>query len=175
MEPGANPPVDEFRLLRYLPAWSVFWKRRAIDAGKTMDSVWSQARRLVDERRARGDRRPCIIDNLLDQYEKSGWPLSQHGFNNLMGELIEGGADTTSAQLLTLILAFALYPNVQKKAQAEIDALCGTERSPIWTDFKQLPYINSIIKEGMRWRPVAVTALPHRVREGQHPSILISK
>jgi cytochrome P450 len=162
MEPGANPPVDEFPFLQYIPAVTAFWKRRAIDAGKTMDSVWTR----VEDRQVKGERRNCIIDNLLDQYEKSGWPLSQHGFNNLMGELIEGGADTTSAQLLTLILAFALHPDVQTKARAEIDAVCGTERSPVWTDFSKLPYINSIIKEGMRWRPVAVTALPHRVREG---------
>lgn len=167
MEPGANPPVDEFRFLRYLPSSIAFWKRRAIAAGDTMDKVWTSARQKVEERRATGERRPCIIDNLLDQYEKTGWPLSQHSFNNLMGELIEGGADTTSAQLLTLILAFAIHPHVQQKARAEIDALCGTERSPLWSDFAQLPYINYIVKEGMRWRPVAVTGLPHRVREGE--------
>jgi cytochrome P450 len=96
----------------------------------------------------------CGEQQVLDQYEKSGWPLSQHGFNNLMGELIEGGADTTAAQLLTLILAFALYPDVQKKARAEIDAVSGTERSPVWSDFAQIPYVNCIVKEGMRWRPV---------------------
>lgn len=71
-----------------------------------------------------------------------------------MGELIEGGADTTAAQILTLVLAFTLYPEVQAKARKEIDATCGTERSPRWTDFEQLPYINCIVKEGMRWRPV---------------------
>jgi hypothetical protein len=90
MEPGANPPIDEFRFLQYLPAWSAFWKRRVIDAGKTMDSVWTTTRQRVEARRATVVRKNCIIDNLLDQYEKSGWPLSQHGFNNLMGELIEG-------------------------------------------------------------------------------------
>ncbi|PVH69785.1 cytochrome P450 [Cadophora sp. DSE1049] len=176
MEPGANPPVDEFPFLQYLPSWSAFWKRRAIDAGNTMDSVWTTARQRVEARRATGVRRNCIIDSLLDQYEKSGWPLSQHGFNNLMGEFIEGGADTTAAQLLTLILAFALYPDVQKRARAEIDAVCGTERSPLWSDFAQMPYINCIIKEGMRWRPVAVTALPHRVREDDvYDGMLIPK
>ena len=137
MEPGANPPVDEFKFLRYVPAWMAFWKRRAIDAGVTMDRVWTEARRLVEERRAKGERRPCIIDSILDGYEKKGWPFTQHAFNNLMGELIEGGADTTSAQLLTLILAFAIHPHVQEKARAEIDALCGVERSPLWSDFSE--------------------------------------
>jgi cytochrome P450 len=103
---------------------------------------------------SRGDKRICISDSLLDEYDKKGWPMSQHGFNNLIGELVEGGADTTSAQLLTLILAFAKYPQVQEKARVEIDAICGSERSPTWSDFQKLPYINAIVKEGMRWRPV---------------------
>ncbi|KAI8265271.1 Cytochrome P450 monooxygenase yanC [Colletotrichum sp. SAR11_239] len=123
MEPGANPPVDVFTFLRHIPASFAYWKRRAIDAGKTMDETWSTARRLVEERRAHGEKRNCIIDGLLDEYEQKGWPasISQHAFTNLMGEIIEGGADTTAAQLLTLILAFALHPEIQRKAQAEID------------------------------------------------------
>lgn len=154
LEPGANPPVDEFPFLRYIPARFAFWKRRAIAAGDTMDNVWLKARQLVDERRAKGDHRQCIIDNLLDRYEKEGFPFTQHEFNNLMGEMIEGGADTTSAQLKSMILAFALHPEAQKKACLEIDAVCGTARSPDWSDFEKLPYVNCILKEGMRWRPV---------------------
>lgn len=156
MEPGSSPPVDVFTFLRYIPSSLAFWKRRAIDAGRTMDETWSTARRLVEERRALGERRNCIIDNLLDEYEEKGWPgsISQHAFTNLMGEIVEGGADTTAAQLLTLVLAFALHPEVQKKAQVEIDKACGSGRSPRWDDFSKLPYVNCIVKEGMRWRPV---------------------
>src|SRR5258706_8768921 len=148
MEPGANPPVDEFPFLQLIPASLAAWKRRAISAGAVMDNVWGKARRIIDQRRARGERRNCIIDNLLDEYEKKGSPFTEHGFNNLMGEVVEGGADTTSAQLLTLILAFALNPHVQERARKEIDACCGAERSPTWSDFAEMPYINCIVKEG---------------------------
>ncbi|KAJ3458007.1 hypothetical protein MRS44_012116 [Fusarium solani] len=178
MEPGANPPVDVFTWLQYIPSSFAFWKRRAIDAGKTMDGTWGEARRRVEERRAKGEKRRCIVDTLLDEYEKKGWPSSipQHAFTNLLGEIIEGGADTTAAQLLTLILAFALHPEVQAKAREEIDVVCGTERSPRWDDFSKLPYINCIVKEGMRWRPVAVTALPHKVRQDdEYQGMLIPK
>ncbi|KAK1722091.1 cytochrome P450 [Colletotrichum lupini] len=178
MEPGAAPPVDVFTFLRYIPSSMAFWKRRALDAGKTMDATWSKARRLVEERRTRGERRNCIIDGLLDEYEERGWPeqISQHAFTNLMGEIIEGGADTTAAQLLTLVLAFALHPDAQRKAQVEIDEACGSGRSPRWDDFSELPYVNCIVKEGMRWRPVAVTALPHKVRQDdEYNGMLIPK
>jgi cytochrome P450 len=154
MEPGANPPVDEFTFLQYVPMKLSHWKRRVADAGKTMSTVWGKARNIVDKRRAAGNHRDCVIDHMLDEYNEKGWPMSQHGFNNLIGELVEGGADTTAAQLLTLVLAFAKHPEVQAKARNEIDPICGTERAPLWSDFKSMPYINAIVKEGMRWRPV---------------------
>ena len=49
----------------------------------------------------------------------------------------------------------ALYPDVQKKAQAEIDALVGPNRLPDFEDRPSLPYINAVVKEVMRWHSVA--------------------
>ena len=51
----------------------------------------------------------------------------------------------------TLFLAMALYPEVQRKAQAEIDAVVGPHRLPDFEDRPSLPYINAIVKESMRW------------------------
>jgi cytochrome P450 len=34
---------------------------------------------------------------------------------------------------------------------------------PQWADFDKLPYVNAIIKEGMRWRPAVATGIPRRV------------
>jgi cytochrome P450 len=48
----------------------------------------------------------------------------------------------------------ALYPEVQKKAQAEIDIVVGPNRLPDFEDRPSLPYINAIIKELMRWHLV---------------------
>lgn len=120
-----------------------------------MDDMWDDARKEVDDRRAQGIHRDCFIDQKLDEYNEKGWPsyMTSHAFNNLWGELLEAGADTTANQILTLILALAKYPQFQKKAQAEIDAVCGSRRAPVFSDFSELPYINCIVKEGMRWRP----------------------
>lgn len=79
--------------------------------------------------------------------------MPQFVFNNLFGELVEAGADTTATQVLTIIMALAKHPEVQKKAQAEIDRVCGAEMAPTFAEFEALPYINCIVKEGLRWRP----------------------
>ena len=48
----------------------------------------------------------------------------------------------------------ANYPEVQAKAQAELDAVIGPERLPEFADRATLPYINAIISELFRWHPV---------------------
>lgn len=48
-----------------------------------------------------------------------------------------------------------LYPEVQKKAQAEIDNVVGNERLPGMQDKKELIYLDAIWKEMLRWNPVA--------------------
>jgi len=130
----------------------------------------------VEKRRAKGDKRDCLADNLLELYEKKGWEMSADELSNHLRETAEGGADTTSSHILTLILAFAKYPHVVKKAQAEIDRICDSGRAPQWSDFKSLPYINCIVKEGLRWKPVAPLGLPHRVKQDDiYKGMLIPK
>lgn len=53
------------------------------------------------------------------------------------------------------------------RAQAEIDAVIGENRSPTWEDFDRLPYINMMIKESHRWRPVSPLGVSHAVAEGK--------
>ena len=48
-----------------------------------------------------------------------------------------------------------LYPEVQRKAQAEIDAVVGSDRLPSWRDRDDLPYVDALCKELLRWLPVA--------------------
>ena len=48
----------------------------------------------------------------------------------------------------------AIYPEVQKKAQAEIDAVVGPNRLPDFHDRPSLPYINAVVKESSRWNLV---------------------
>ena len=54
----------------------------------------------------------------------------------------------------------AMYPAVQKKAQAEIDAVVGPSRLPDFDDRSSLPYINALLKESMRWQSVAPLRKP---------------
>lgn len=61
----------------------------------------------------------------------------------------------TVSSLSSFFLAMALHPEVQIKAQAELDAVIGPKRLPDYNDRASLPYINATVKEVLRWSPVA--------------------
>ena len=66
----------------------------------------------------------------------------------------------TVSAIRTFFLMMALHPEIQRKAQAEIDAVVGTQRLPTMQDKESLPYLNCIIKEVMRVATI-VPLMPH--------------
>ena len=61
----------------------------------------------------------------------------------------------TVSILEVFVLAMALHPGVQKKAQDQIDEVVGRDRLPTFSDLDSLPYVHAIYKELLRWQPVA--------------------
>lgn len=55
-----------------------------------------------------------------------------------------------------------VFPEVQRKAQEEIDRVVGSDRLPGFEDREDLPYIDALVKEVLRWHPVAPMGLPHQ-------------
>ena len=55
----------------------------------------------------------------------------------------------------------ALNPDIQKKAQAELDAVVGPNRLPDFDDQRSLVYVNAIVKEALRWQVVLPLSIPH--------------
>lgn len=52
------------------------------------------------------------------------------------------------------MLAMQLYPDVQRKIQAELDAVVGRSRMPTFSDRDRLPYLRATVREVLRWHPV---------------------
>ncbi|KAF5372980.1 hypothetical protein D9758_001784 [Tetrapyrgos nigripes] len=74
------------------------------------------------------------------------------------------GIETTAGTLTVFVLAMLHYPQVVKKAQIELDTVVGHERLPEFQDRQNLSYINAIVNETLRWRPVAILGgTPHAV------------
>ena len=64
------------------------------------------------------------------------------------------------ATLYVFILAMVLHPEIQGKAQKEIDAIVGKDRLPQLNDRKNLPYVQSVLAEVFRWAPALPLCRP---------------
>jgi cytochrome P450 len=73
----------------------------------------------------------------------------------------------TQAAALWLFSVLALHPDVQRRAQAEVDVVTRGERLPTYEDHNSTPYLNGFVKEVWRWSSLAglgvyrVQAPPH--------------
>lgn len=56
---------------------------------------------------------------------------------------MEGGSDTTSAFLQSVVLMLVAFPDVQRKAQEEVDRVIGSDRPPTLEDWTNLPYLQA--------------------------------
>ena len=61
----------------------------------------------------------------------------------------------TTASVMVFLVAALLRPEIQTKAQEELDAVTGRERLPTFEDRPKLPFVDAICKEVLRWRPIA--------------------
>lgn len=59
--------------------------------------------------------------------------------------------------IYSLFLVLVLFPQAQKRAQAELDVVIGRDRLPMFDDEPRLPYIEALCKELMRWQMVLPT------------------
>lgn len=69
----------------------------------------------------------------------------------------------TAGSLCTLLLAVLHHPEVQQRAHEELDTVVGRNRLPTFEDQESLPYINAVVKELLRWLPVAPLGMMHAV------------
>lgn len=70
----------------------------------------------------------------------------------------------------------ARFPEVQHRAQAELDRVVGPTRFPELEDMEKLPYVIAVVLEILRWRPVAPFGLPHKnTTEDVYEGYYISK
>nr|BED42962.1 cytochrome P450 monooxygenase [Trametes versicolor] len=117
------------------------------------------------ERLSKGLAKPSYSASLLQELAPAdGSP--EEGMIRDTAALAYGAAfETTIISGEVFLLAIALHPEVQARAQEEIDRVVGTHRLPDFVDRDRLPYVTAIMKEILRWHPPAPTGIPHLLKE----------
>lgn len=173
METGNTPPVDAFPWLKAIPEKLLgSYKSRALGVRKQMETLYESILQDVEKRRENRNV-GSFMDIVLEQNSKAR--LSRDQLRFVGGTLMEGGSDTSSSVILAIVQALILNPDIQVKAHQELSAVIGEDRSPQWSDMPRLPYINMIVKEGQRWRPILPLSFPHSLGQGKSSTICVEK
>ncbi|KAL4789294.1 cytochrome P450 [Aspergillus venezuelensis] len=156
--------VDAVPILKYLPSWlpGAGFKRTAAKWRNNLITTIEKPYLLVQRQMKEGNYPDSYLSNLLK--EARGGTLTAEEEKVIewsAGSLYTGGADTTVSTLSTFFLAMSLYPGIQKEAQQELDAVLGPATLPTFADRPKLPYIEALVKEALRWHPVAPMGIPH--------------
>ncbi|KAF9463391.1 cytochrome P450 [Collybia nuda] len=160
--PGAYL-VEIFPRMKHLPLWMAKWKREGQEHFTKDTNMFERFLSDVGERMLTGNCKPCFASSLLDNQSKA--KLTNEEASWLAGAIFGAGSETTSSVLHVFLLAMTLYPDVMRTAQTEIDGVVGPDRLPNFGDFDQLPYIQAMVKEVLRWRPVIPLGFPRCAAE----------
>ncbi|ENI04575.1 hypothetical protein COCC4DRAFT_40692 [Bipolaris maydis ATCC 48331] len=159
LAPGAHPPVDLFSPLQYVPKRWAYWKRLADSARAVRDglygSLYAQCERAVESKNFTG----CHMESLVSDQAKLG--MTRDEIVGIGAVLMDAGVKTTATFIHSFIIALINYPEIQRKAQQEIDTVVGPDRWPKLKDYENVPYIRAIVDEVIRFKPSAPVAIPH--------------
>ncbi|CCM04072.1 uncharacterized protein FIBRA_06231 [Fibroporia radiculosa] len=166
--------IDFFPIIKYVPTWMAKWKRDALEWHKRDTRMFEGFYDGVRRKKMNDQQSDCFVSTLIENEERNGFTQKENAW--LAGILFTAGAETTASAMSYFVLAMTLYPDVMRKAQAELDAVVGRERLPTFADQAQLPYINALCKEVLRWRPVGPLAVPRRtIKDDWYEGYLIPK
>ncbi|KAF6752028.1 cytochrome P450 [Ephemerocybe angulata] len=155
--------VDFFPILKYVPEWAgagfkgeARRMKESLETSVTLPYEWVKKNMLTGQ-----SLMPNLCGTILSGADG---PLSPEEEESLRWAAISsfGAAlDTSASSALTFYLAMIMHPDVQKKAQAEVDAVVGTDRLPAISDRSSLPYVRSVMAEVLRWYPAVPMGIAH--------------
>lgn len=160
--------IEYFPWLRFVPSWfpGAEFKRYALKMRGELAQVDRKPFDWAKKAIASGDYIESFTSKQLSE-ETSYIPEDEKEdvVKWVAAALYAGGADTTVSALTSYFYIMQRWPEVQLKAQREIDTVIGTHRLPNLDDYDSLPYVRALIKEILRWGTVAPVGLSHGVTE----------
>ncbi|ETW76401.1 cytochrome P450 monooxygenase 39 [Heterobasidion irregulare TC 32-1] len=161
--------INAFPILNSLPAWfpGMSFKNDVLTAIQQIQEAANAPFDFVKYEMQKGTAEPSFVLQSLD-------PSAESDNNEIDEKVIKFSAlslylgeqrSGTVSILSTFFMVLVLYPSVQERAQAEVDAIVGRKRLPEFDDRPHMPYIDAICRELLRWRMVTPMAVPHATTE----------
>ncbi|KAJ7773417.1 cytochrome P450 [Mycena metata] len=180
--PGALA-VNVFPILRHLPGWlpGCGFQQIAAESRVLVEEMKSAPFEFVKQNMVEDAVAKSVVGRLLQASEARGrsddsiiQEVASVAYgagsdtvstSSMQGRNLFSGRNKTVSALATFFLVMALHPDIQKKAQNEIDSIIGTHRLPEYGDRPSLPFVEALYREVQRWRPVLPLGVAHATSE----------
>ncbi|KAI5927579.1 cytochrome P450 [Camillea tinctor] len=167
----SGPVVNTMTPLWFLP-WAINpWKKYERAREDHQRAWWLNSYQVAKQRFLKGDLpKNTWSSRYFTQLQSKGnttleenakdeeYASCMLGFQNLVGVI------TICGPLQFFLMAMMLHPEWQRKAQEEIDRVCG-DRMPTTADFADLPTVRACLKETLRWRSGVPLGVPHQAEK----------
>lgn len=140
------------------------WFKKRLASVKKLTGI---AASRVNERLENGSDREDLLAKLQNAKDDRG---EQMGKMELVCEALTqliAGSDTTSNTSCAIIYHLCSTPHAMKKLQAELDeSLKDAEDVPLFSDVQDLPYLQAVLSESLRFHSTSALGLPRSVPPG---------
>jgi len=163
--------VDAVTTLKKLPDWlpGMGFKKTAREWKKLNHTAADVPYEFVKGQMSQGIHQSSYTSEMIQAIDEApGDVLTSEQEEDIKwsaASMYSGGVDTTVATLSNFFLAMIQYPEVQRKAQEEIDRVIGGDRLPRLADRESMPYLAAVAMEAHRWGVVGPMGLPHVAQE----------
>ncbi|EGN98308.1 hypothetical protein SERLA73DRAFT_74531 [Serpula lacrymans var. lacrymans S7.3] len=169
LSPEGAAILGALPFLRHIPAWfpGASFKRLTLECQQLTVGVVEIPFQYTKQSMAAGTAKLSMVSDLLSRTEQ-GDCHRELAIKHASASAFAAASETSSSTLNVFMLAMFLHPDVQRKAQLEIDSIIGRDRLPDFSDRPSLPYVEAVFRETLRWRPVAPLGIPHATKHDDH-------
>ncbi|KAL0566828.1 hypothetical protein V5O48_015172 [Marasmius crinis-equi] len=151
--------TDFVPALQKLGSWNYMIKRGE-QLNKDLVETYGGMITAMENRMKAGEKVPdCLVKHLIEIKEEE--ELDHLDMAIMISAFMIGGVETTASIMQWFSALIPSYPEIQKKAQEEVDRVVGRNRLPTIEDEKNMPYVHAIIKEVERCHNPFWLGTPH--------------
>ncbi|KAH7907938.1 cytochrome P450 [Hygrophoropsis aurantiaca] len=164
MTPQKSAVVSTFWFLLSLPPWfpGATLKREAMLSRAYNNDLIEIPYQYVRSSMAAGTAGSSMVADCIHRFTSNDETGTfEKAIKESSATAFGAASETTSSTLLVFVLTMIHHPQVQERAQSEIDSVVGSRRLPNFADRPSMPYMEAILRETLRWHPVVPLGVPH--------------
>ncbi|PWN47165.1 cytochrome P450 [Violaceomyces palustris] len=140
------------------------WFSKRLQSVKALTGI---ALARVNDRLENGSEREDLLAKLQGAKDDRGEPMGKMELTAEALTQLIAGSDTTSNSSCAIVHHLCTHPEAMKKLQTELDQeLAHSEEVPLFSDVQELPYLNAVLNESLRYHSTSSLGLPRQIPAG---------